>query len=117
VEARFGHAGIWNSQPLSAEPAYVLTQFHDWIITRAADDRRLFSMTHAPLDFWFLVVRIGHFQLSERFYVALQVSSGAAIGVFCLLSSPWPRERRLASIFLLCSCWMILLGPATESYT
>lgn len=102
---------------LLQNPHYVLTQFHDWIITRAADDRRLDPMRHAPLDFWYLTVRLGHFPLSERFYVALQVLSGAAIGVFCLLSSRWPLERRLAGAFLLCSCWMILLGPATESYT
>jgi hypothetical protein len=98
-------------------PHYVFAQYHDWIATRGADDRRLYSMTHAPLDLWFLIVRLGHLPLSEGAYMGLQVLSGAAIGAFCLLSSPWPPERRLAGILLLCCCWIILLGPATESYT
>jgi hypothetical protein len=102
---------------LLQNPHYVLEQYHAWIVTRAADDRRLDSMTHAPLDLWFLTVRLGHLPLSERSYTALQILSGAAIGVFCLLSTRWRQERRLAGIFVLCSCWMILLGPATESYT
>jgi len=100
-------------------PQYVLAQYHGWVTTRVADDRRLNSMAHAPLDLWFLLVRLGHLPISEHFYVALQILSGVAIGVFCAFVSRarWPRERVLAGIFLLCSCWVILLGPATESYT
>jgi hypothetical protein len=102
---------------LMQNPHYVLTQYHEWIATRGADDRRLYSMTHAPLDLWYLLVRIGHLPVSQGAYVALQVLSGASIAVFCFLSWRWPPERRLAGILLLCSCWIILVGPATESYT
>jgi len=98
-------------------PHYVLTQYHEWFATRAADDRRLNSAAHAPLDLWFLIVRLGHLPISERAYVALQVLSGGAIAGFALLTRGWAPGRRLAGIYLLCSSWIILLGPATESYT
>ena len=95
-------------------PHYVIGQYQDWIRTRTADDRRLYSMRHAPLDLWYLLVRIGHLPLSEHLYEAVQVLSGAAAAIYCLRAA---RNGAIEAIILLCSCWMILLGPATESYT
>ncbi len=112
-----GLAGFGLVSLVLQNPHYVLTQYHDWIATRGADDRRLDSMTHAPLDLWYLMVRIGHLPISERVYEAMQVLSGGCIAAFAIFSAGWSRARRLAGIWLLCTCWMILLGPATESYT
>lgn len=112
-----GLGGFWLLSLCLQNPHYVVTQYHDWIATRGADDRRVFSMTHAPLDLWYLIVRIGHIPMSEGAYMGLQALTGAGIAVFSIRSSHWAAGRRLAGILLLCSCWMILLGPATESYT
>jgi hypothetical protein len=98
-------------------PRYVLSQYHVWFASRAGDDRRLNSLARAPLDLWYLLARLGHLPLSERAYQALQILSGAGIAVFCRLTPRSQPARRLAGIYLLGSCWMILLGPATESYT
>ena len=98
-------------------PHYVLAQYREWIVTRGADDRRLNSAAHAPLDLWFLLVRLWHLPVSERAYSVLQILTGSGIAGFCLCSKRWPAGRRLAGIFLLCSGWMVLLGPATEGYT
>jgi hypothetical protein len=98
-------------------PHYVLGQYHAWIATRFADDRRLDSARRAPLDLWYLLVRMGNLPISEHIYTAIQMMAGAAIAGSLLLQKAWTARRRLAGVFLLCTCWMILLGPATESYT
>ena len=55
----------------------------------------------------------------ERAYIVLQVSSGAAIAAICFFGrlKGWALNRLLASLFTLVVCWMLLLGPATESST
>lgn len=112
-------SGLGLANFLLQRPGYVAMQYHGWFATRFSDDRLAYSMRHAPLDLWYLLVRLGHLPLSENGYRALQVLCGGAIAIFCGLSSRWgwTREKRLAGTFLLCCLWIILLGPATESYT
>jgi hypothetical protein len=101
------------------EPGYVSGQYHAWMQSRLADDRFHYPMKDAPLDLWYLLVRLGNLPLSPRVYTVVQVLAGAGIA-----GGVWTQSRRgvdlrdvLAELFLFVSVWMILLGPATENQT
>ena len=98
---------------------YVSGQYHAWLHTRMADDRFHYPMKDAPLDLWYLLVRLGNLPVSPRVYMAAQVAGGAGIAWWV-----WSRPRNgvdrrevLAGMYLLVSVWMLLLGPATENQT
>jgi Glycosyltransferase family 87 len=99
--------------------SYVSQQYHEWISTRSADDRRLYPIKDVPLDLWFLLVRLGHLPIPGFVYSAFQMLSGGAIALFCLVGvwKDWPKERLLAGILALLCIWMTLCGPATELQT
>jgi Glycosyltransferase family 87 len=99
--------------------SYVSQQYHEWISTRSADDRRLYPIKDVPLDLWFLLVRLGHLPIPGFVYSAFQMLSGGAIALFCLVGvrKAWPKERLLAGILALLCIWMTLCGPATELQT
>jgi len=99
--------------------AYVSEQYHSWIVTRTADNRLQYSDKDAPLDLWFVLVRLGHLPLTAGIYRLMQVAGGGAIALFELYGI-WrngPRARILAGAFAFLSVWMTLIGPATEGYT
>lgn len=99
--------------------SYVSQQYHEWIATRSADDRRLYPLKDVPLDLWFLLVRFGHLPIPGFVYSAFQVLSGGAIALFCLVGvlRKWAKERLMAGILAFVSIWMTLCGPATELQT
>ncbi|HTD15268.1 MAG TPA: glycosyltransferase family 87 protein [Chthoniobacterales bacterium] len=99
--------------------SYVSQQYHEWISTRSADDRRLYPIKDVPLDLWFLLVRLGHLPIPGFVYSAFQILSGGAIALFCLAGvwKSWPKERLLAGMLALVCIWMTLCGPATELQT
>ena len=99
--------------------SYVSQQYHEWVATRSADDRRLYPLKDVPLDLWFLLVRFGHLPIPGFAYTAFQVLSGGAIALFCLVGvrMNWPKERVLAGLLALVCIWMTLFGPATELQT
>lgn len=99
--------------------SYVSQQYHEWISTRSADDRRLYPIKDVPLDLWFLLVRLGHLPIPGFAYTAFQMLSGGAIALFCLLGvwKKWPHELLLAGILAFVCVWMTLCGPATELQT
>jgi len=99
--------------------SYVSQQYHEWVATRSADDRRLYPLKDVPLDLWFLLVRFGHLPIPGIAYTAFQVLSGGAIALFCLVGvrKNWPKERVLAGMLALVCIWMTLFGPATELQT
>jgi hypothetical protein len=99
--------------------SYVSQQYHEWISTRSADDRRLYPIKDVPLDLWFLLVRLGHLPIPGFVYSVFQILSGGAIALFCLVGvrKDWPKERLLAGILALVCIWMTLCGPSTELQT
>lgn len=99
--------------------SYVSQQYHEWISTRSADDRRLYPIKDVPLDLWFLLVRLGHLPIPGFVYSAFQVLSGGGIALFCLVGvwKKWPKDRLLAGILGFVCVWMTLCGPATELQT
>ena len=104
---------------LFQNPDYVTRQYQQWFETRLVDNRLAYPIPIAPLDLWFLLVRIGHLPLAETGYQILRLAGGAAIAVFCLYGrwKSWPKERLLGGLFSLACVWMVLLGPASESLT
>ena len=98
---------------------YVSQQYHEWISTRSADDRRFYPLKDVPLDLWFLLVRFGHLPIPGFVYSAFQVLSGGSIALFCLVGvwRNWPKERLIAGILAFLCIWMTLCGPATELQT
>lgn len=100
------------------KPAYVLEQYRLWFATRAADNRFLYSDSIAPRDLWMLF-RLFHIPVTQHVYMAIQVLSGAAIGLIVWIGrrQSWEEDRLLAALFSLGCGWMLLCGPATESAT
>lgn len=104
---------------LCQRPAYVLEQYADWWSTRIHDDRHLYSLNVAPRDLWLLLHDLLHVPIGDVGYKLLQAGTGALIALYALTGA-WgrrPLHRTLAGVFTLASCWMLLLGPATESAT
>jgi hypothetical protein len=100
-------------------PHYVAGQYAAWMRTRLADDRFQYPAKDAPLDLWYLLVRVGVLPVSESAYAAFQLLAAAALAALI-----WRQKRgdvalrdSLASLFLLGCVWMLLLGPATENQT
>ncbi len=99
-------------------PEYVANQYATWFHLLLADDRRSWPVTLGYQDLWMLV-RIWRVPLSPLGYFVLQVGSGVGIALICLSGrwAAWPERRLLAMVLSFGSCWMTLLGPATESST
>jgi len=99
-------------------PSYVLGQYGSWIATRASDDRHLYETRIAPHDLW-LVLSTLHIPIGEYAYEGVQLFAAAAVALVCLAGRlrRWPMDRLLVTLFTLGCCWMVLLGPATESPT
>lgn len=98
---------------------YVARQYHEWYVTRFADNRLQYDIKIAPLDLWFVLVRVLGLPLSELGYHLLQGVSGGAIAAFCLVGRlrNWSAERLYGGMFAFVCAWMVLLGPASEWLT
>jgi hypothetical protein len=99
------------------KPSYVLEQYHNWVATRSVDERH-YDVMNRPRDLWTLLYACG-IELNLRLYFVLQILGGGVIAALCLFGRlrKWGTDRLLTVIFTLVSCWMLLLGPATESAT
>ncbi len=99
------------------KPAYVLEQYQNWAATRSVDERH-YDVMNRPRDLWTLLYACG-IELNLRLYFFIQILGGACIAALCLFGrlKGWGTDRLLTLIFTLVSCWMLLLGPATESAT
>jgi len=104
---------------LAQKPSYVVDQYHDWITTRTGDNRLEYALNIAPLDLWFVLVRVGHLPLNQTVYHLMQLAGGGLVAVYCLYGriKQWPKERLLGGLFTFVCLWMVLLGPATENHT
>lgn len=98
---------------------YVSEQYHEWVVTRFADNRLQYDIAIAPLDLWFVLVRVLGLPLPELGYHLLRGVAGAAIAAFCLWGRlrGWPAERLYGGLFAFVCAWMVLLGPASEWLT
>lgn len=98
---------------------YVADQYALWVKTRMADNRLEYKIQDAPLDFWFITVRMMSLPLSQTVYKVLQLGAAGGIALFCLYGrwQRWERERIFGGMLCLVCGWMLLFGPASEWLT
>ena len=98
-------------------PAYVAEQYQNWVATRRVDERH-YDVMNRPRDLWTLLAACG-IELNLRLYFVIQILGGGVIAALCFLGrlKNWSNDRLFTLIFTLVCCWMLLLGPATESST
>ena len=98
--------------------AYVAEEYHSWLWTRLQDNRHLYKQRVAPRDLWMLL-QWAHLHLAASAYQMMQVTSGGAIAVYAVVARlrQRPLQPLLVSVFIFAICWMLLLGPASESAT
>jgi hypothetical protein len=103
---------------LLQRPSYVLEQYEAWWHTRISDHRHFYALRLAPRDLWLLLHDL-HLSLPESAYQLLQVCTGALIALYAFIrrSRGDSLNALLVGVFFLSVCWMLLLGPATESAT
>jgi hypothetical protein len=102
---------------LLQRPEYVLQQYQGWIhwglnSRYGADMNTTFRDLRLLCAVWFT-------PLSNSSYLVVQLLTAAVIAVLCVLErrAPLSRRRLLTTLLGLSCCWMMLLGPATESTT
>lgn len=100
-------------------PDYVSAQYLSWVHTRAGDDRLAWGVEDAPLDAAYLLTRLAHIPVSLTAFRIAEVLGGGLLAVFCawMAARQWAMRQMLANVFVLACIWMLLLGPATESFT
>jgi len=97
---------------------YVLDQYAGWIRHLLADDRQTWPLAGGYRDVRMLC-RLWLTPLSAGTYLTIQLLVAAAIALVCLVHRSVTQSPRsfLTTALALGSCWMTLLGPATESST
>jgi hypothetical protein len=97
---------------------YVMAQYSDWLRLLCHDDRMGQPLTSCYRDLG-LLCRLVDLPLSRGAYFLIQMTSGVGALALCLLGrrAGWSRRQVLMATLVLSTCWMTLLGPATESCT
>jgi hypothetical protein len=98
-------------------PAYVAEQYGNWV-RWGLNDRQAVAVEAASRDLR-LLLRVWLVPLTPHVYRSLQVITGVGIAWLCVAErrAGLPPRRLLATLFGLGCCWMMVLGPATESTT
>lgn len=103
---------------VAQSPGYVAAQFTGWFVHLSGDLR----LDQAPLgayrDLRLLLGVIG-MKPSHGVYFAIQIVGAIAVAVACLKMkrSEMSRRRFHALVYAWVACWIMLLGPSTESST
>jgi hypothetical protein len=103
---------------LLQQPEYVARQYQQWLQVLSVEDRKAEPLTNCYRDLW-LLLRVAGVPPGRGVYVAIQLAGAAAVAAACLLAgrAGWPRRSLLLLVLALGVCWILLLGPATESCT
>jgi hypothetical protein len=97
---------------------YVTGQYAQWFHRLGDNDRKAWPPHMAYRDLW-LLLRVARVPLFPRAYTALQLAAAAGSALLCVAAA-WRglgRRQVLLVVLALGSCWMTLVGPATESCT
>jgi Glycosyltransferase family 87 len=103
---------------LCQRPSYVLDQYSQWYTVLVRDNRRFLDPTLMYRDLWLLLHDL-RVPMMVAVYQVIQVASGAACALLCLLAQRrgWSPAALATLVLVLGSCWMLLCGPATEAST
>jgi hypothetical protein len=99
-------------------PDYVASEYVSWFHYLRTDTRIDVPLGGACRDLR-LLFRLWHIPVGPAVYTVIQLSAAAGIAALCLLArrAGWPQRQLLTSLLAWGCCWMLLLGPATESCT
>jgi hypothetical protein len=98
---------------------YATSQYAHWFHRLGNNDhRKQWPLHMAYRDLW-LLLRVCHLHIPVWAYQALQVGTAAAAASLCVVGRRrnWDRRQVVLAVLILGTCWMTLLGPATESST
>ena len=103
---------------LLQRPGYVLGQYDNWLQLLLTDDRRDFPLTQGYRDFY-LLTRFFGAPMIPIVYMAVQLLAAGVIAGVCLAGrlAGWPQNHLVQTTIALGCCWMVVLGPSTESST
>jgi Glycosyltransferase family 87 len=99
--------------------SYVWNQYHEWIVTRTAENRQNWPVGKLPLDLWYILHWLCGLPIAPTAYRLIQLGTAAVLALFCVMQTRkgWAIHRVLSGLLCLTSIWMTLCGPATESFT
>ena len=103
---------------LLQDPSYVAGQYASWCHYLLGDMRIDVPLAGANRDLR-LLFRLWEIPVSLHAYTAIQLVMASAIALHCVAArrAGWSERHLLASLLAWGCCWMLLLGPATESCT
>jgi Glycosyltransferase family 87 len=99
--------------------SYVWNQYHEWIVTRMAENRQNWPIGKLPLDLWYILHWCCGLPIAPIVYRLIQLGTATILASFCVIQTRrgWAIHRVLTGLLCLSSVWMTLCGPATESFT
>jgi hypothetical protein len=99
-------------------PDYVMEQYANWLHHLTTYDRGAMPLRLQYSDLR-LLCRVWLWPIGPSAYLAAQLLGAAGCAALCVAvrTSAWPVRQQLALVLGLGCCWMLLLGPATESCT
>jgi hypothetical protein len=97
---------------------YVTSQYAQWFRKLGDNDRKYWPLHMAYRDLW-LLIRVCRLPVPVRAYQVLQLATAAGAAVLCVAGRwrGWDRRQVVMAALALGTCWMTLVGPATESAT
>lgn len=103
---------------LFGSPGYVLRQCGNWYQLLRNDYRLDVDSQLAYRDLW-LLIRNWNLPISHQAYHGLQIAAGIGIALVAWVMTRRNLEEKqlLNRILAMVCCWIVLLGPATESCT
>jgi uncharacterized metal-binding protein len=103
---------------LTQTPAYVISEYGEWLTTLAGNDRFVATGPEC-LDLSLLFRHLGA-PMSRTTFAVVQLAAGAAAALVCLHARwrlQWSEPRLVRLAYFLGTSWILLCGPATESST
>jgi hypothetical protein len=98
--------------------AYVIDQYTVWVHYLSSEDRQSGPITDWYRDFRALW-RVYVMSMRQQTYLIIELATAMLIALACLIACyrKMPIELWLANTLSLACCWMVVMGPATESAT
>src|SRR5262249_50293027 len=96
----------------------VMDQYFNWVHHLSTYDRAAMPLRLQYSDLR-LLCRVWLWPIGPSTYLAAQLIGAAGCAALCVAARTcsWPDRQQLALVLRLGCCWMLLLGPATESCT